>query len=380
VERGRVYEIEGGDVTKVGGGVTNDSQCLQQTNPQLQSAILSQRPVVAKFLAVQAGSGYTRLLHSRQLMKNIEFLIYRLNYVDARTLFSKRLSSDEELAQVIESATNPDFDVNKKRTKSGFRWALRGFHQYKYDAMDRWIGVVTVARSTVYRKGLVVTEEGIENAVSEANPPLADTSLMVIDFNRHLFAVQYDSAMMQSAEWLTNVERILNAAVVSKGYGVRIKLEPLPAKENFETEFRQFQAVTRLRLKLRIPNPDLGPTFERLYRELSEGGIREITQDMRNANGLNFSDNSLPRASLDMALAGYKDGVVNVTGVRNGRRHKIELGKEVVQIEFEELREHADDIATGSDNAEVRKMLMRLTEKLDEALDGDYPNDKSDEA
>lgn len=264
----------------------------------------------------------------------------------------------------------------KSRKKSGFRWALRQFHRVADEELNRQIAFLTLARSEVYRRGPVVTSEGIEDAVSEPRPPLAHMALIMVDFDRHIFAVEYSALLMSSEEWHKQLERRLDRAARKIGYTTRLRLEPVPPREQFEAQFKQFERVTRLRLTLRIPNPDITPTFERLFREMKEGGVREFSEDMRNVEGLNVSGNTLPRASLDMALSGYKKGTVRVTGLINGDFRTLEVGEEISRAEVDGVRDYIEGMAAGSNSPEVRKAMRAIIRKIDEVLGDDHANSR----
>jgi hypothetical protein len=304
-------------------------------------------------------------------MKDIQFLIYRLNYVDGAThnLFLKPLRDDRDLSRVFQAATQENFDIVKSRYQAGFQWALRQFHFIEDNDFDRIYAVLTLARSELYRRGAVVTPSGIRDAVSESSPPLADTILLLFDFKRHLFAIQHDYAMMQSDVWRKELESILGRAARSLQFETKLRLEPVPRKEAFESDLRRFERVTRIGLTLRIPNPDIGPTFKRLFEEMAEGGVREFSQVMQNPEGLNLSDGLLPKASLDMALSGYKKGNIKIKGIVNGRSEKLTLGGEVSSMEVEGIRDYVDGIATGSTSPQVKKAMRSILRRIDRLLE-----------
>ncbi len=90
--------------------------------------------------------------------------------------------------------------------------------------------------------------------------------------------------------------------------------------------FKSFSPLIRLRLKVRLPNPDLTRYTRKIYDELNAGEIREYTQDMRNPRGLNRDEGNLPHASVALAEAGYRDGDVTLVGIRDGRIRKEVIG------------------------------------------------------
>jgi hypothetical protein len=231
--------------------------------------------------------------------------------------------------------------------------------------------MVTFARGTISKLGPTVTSTGIEIANSESTPPLAQNTLVVVDLKRHIVAVEYASILMQSEVWRKQFEAVLNQAVGAAGFTSYIRLEAITLPEKLNEEISTFEKVTRITLTLAIPNPDIGPTFKRLYDEMNQGQIRELKQDMSNQGGMNVEPGSLPRASIDMALGGYREGKISVDGVRNGVGVNVSIGgkdDEIARIKIEGLREYVDGLHDGSSSSETKKVMRLLLQKVDELL------------
>jgi hypothetical protein len=299
----------------------------------------------------------------------MDFLLFRLNYEHRPNLFESNISDDNDLLRVLRRAVHPQFDVVKSRVTSGFRWALRGFHLSTVDAIkERPYVVLTLARSTLYKSGLIITDSGLETAVSTSTPALADSVLILLDLSRHIFAVEYNSDLMQSNVWRQQLEQKLARAARGEGFGTKVLLIPVPPREKVDAELQKFQKITRLKLTLSLPNPDISPTFKRLYDEMIEGGVRELRQDMSNPEGLRVSDQSLPKSSLDMALSGYKRGTVTVRGLVNGKLSSFVVGDDVSRIEVYGIREYAEGLAMGTEDQNVQRAAQAIIDKIDEAL------------
>jgi hypothetical protein len=300
----------------------------------------------------------------------MNFLLYRLNYEHRPTLFESAIRNDDDLLLVLKRATEPRFDVVKSRVTSGFQWSLRSFHltETEDEPELRDVVVLTLAKSTLYRAGMVVTDSGMASAVSTSTPALADKLLILLDLNRHIFAIEYNSYLLQSDAWRKELEQTLAKAARAEGFGTRILLIPVPPREEVNARLQRFEKITRVKLTLSLPNPDIGPTFKRLYEEMIEGGVRELKQDMSNRDGLIVSEQSLPKASLDMALSGYKRGTVTVTGLENGRPSKIVVGDDVSRVEVYGIRQYAEGIAAGSNDPAVRRAARAIVSKIDESL------------
>ncbi len=96
--------------------------------------------------------------------------------------------------------------------------------------------------------------------------------------------------------------------------------------------------------------------------------MRELSEDMKNIEGLDVSGDTLPRASLDMALSGYKKGALRVTGLVDGDFKTLEFSEQISRAEVEGVREYIQGMAAGSDNPDVRKALRAVVRKIDEIL------------
>jgi len=238
------------------------------------------------------------------------------------------IRSDREIIQVIERATESRFDYEILSGRHGYRWGLRELNEYDSDSQHDAQSLLSVAlaRSVLTQSGQTVTDEGIEEALSQLSPPAADVIHLIFYMKRHFVLVEYSSAMLSSDLWRKSLHEILDSACRSMEKVSEIRLEPLPRNEEITKAFQSFDTLTRLRVKLRIPNPELDRRTERLRKDMRDGGIREYLQDMKNPAGLSRDENGLPFASTAMAQAGYKDGEVVMSGSRGGRRITVRTG------------------------------------------------------
>lgn len=301
-------------------------------------------------------------------MTSVEFVLLRLNFVDRLSLFSRPLRADQDLIRVVTTASRESFDRQRARAGSGFRWSMRATTEYTEPDTNRPTLIFALARSTLYRRGNVVSAEGIRRAVSESTPPLADTVSVILDLKYHVLAVEYSSTLMQSDVWRTELENILTAAAYALEFTTQIRLEPIRDVEEIRGELGKFTKVTRLRLKLRIPNPDIGPSFKRLYDEMIQGDVRELREDMSNPDGLNLSGDGLPRASLDMALGGYRKGPIVVNGATEAGADRLTIGEDISRIEVQGIRDVAQAILDASDESDVRRAVRAVLKKIDQVL------------
>ena len=148
---------------------------------------------------------------------------------------------------------------------------------YSPDESFRVVGL-TLARSIVAQLGQTVTENSIEDAVSHPSLPPAQTVHLFFNMVRHLVAVEYNSDVMGSELWRSSLHEMLDSAAGTLEFRSGLRLEPVPKDAEILSAFRSFSILTRLKVRLRIPNPELSRYTARLRKEMEESAIREYTQ------------------------------------------------------------------------------------------------------
>lgn len=300
-------------------------------------------------------------------MKTQKFLLFRLNLVDREMLFENRITDDLTLFRVIESATDEQFDVDKRGPRTSYKWALREATFGAVEQLERPFISVTFSCGVMSRKGPIVTPRGIVQGTSSLNPPAATLVLILIDLKRHICAVEnVPSVMSGQPGWKGLLQTILASAAWKLGFTSMIHLEPIAPEETVEIALKSWDRITRLRVALRIPNPDLGPSYRHLYEEMKRSGVREIYQDMRNESGLTLESDTLPQASIDMSLKGYRGGPLRLNGYKNGRKDELTVDDEVASIEVDSLQSFIEGYAAGQKSAAVKAFARTLIDRIEE--------------
>lgn len=295
-----------------------------------------------------------------------EFELYRMNLIEKEpTIFHQELRgirADNDILRVLEQATKPDYLAATQGPRATYKWALRAFCDY---GMAPPVVSITLARSTVERQGFIVTDNGIEEGLSEAEPPLAEAIQLFFHMGRHLVAVEHLSTITDTNRWREVFEGLFEKAALDLGYWGTIDLEPVPREEEILKAFRSFERLSRLRLVLRLPNPELTRYSKKLYDEMLAGGIREYLQDMKNPRGLSQEPGQLPHASVEIAQAGYKRGTVKMEGVRNGKKEKVETGLKAARGRLDILRDFVRSIREAAGSAGARQVVESLVNEID---------------
>ncbi len=311
----------------------------------------------------------------------LQFEIYRLNIVDEEALtfefMGRNIRSDEDIKKILERVTNPEFDMLSESGRSTFRWSVREYVETKARDFENVspVCIISLGRSILQQHGQTVTESGVEEALTTLNPPSAEVIHLMFYLERHLVIAEYNSSIMQSQTWRYALERMSDRAAQFVELLPGLRLEPMPKDDEIIHIFKSFQRLVRLRVKLRIPNPEMDRRTERLRKDMLDGAIREYTQDMKNPSGLSQAEGGLPHATAAMAQAGYKEGEVTMTGFRDGKRQTVRTGKRAARGRVEGLRDFVRGIGSTARTAEGRQMVRSILEEVDKLAELPTPPD-----
>jgi hypothetical protein len=297
-----------------------------------------------------------------------QFELYRLNILDTDPLFpefGQRIVLDEQILEVLQKAASADFDWTQETKKAAYKWSMRQFIDYGPLAVRGHIASVVLAKSTLKKDGIIVTDEGITSGTSDATPPLASTMMLFFDMQRHLVAVEYHGELSQNKKWKKAFSKIVVNAANAMHMSSSLILEEVPEKHEIIKLFKSFDRLTRLKVYLRLPNPELSRYTKALYEDLQNGGIREYLQDMKNPSGLSKKEQTRPFASVALAEEGYKSGEVLFEGLKEGRFTKVKSSEEAARGTLEILKDYVRGIAANAKAKETRHVLSAITDEID---------------
>lgn len=302
------------------------------------------------------------------MSRRFSFDLYRLNVEDSDDLFAqsqlRRLRTDEDIAAVLQCATEAAQDQFQKTRAAVFKWSIREYRDLSESMPERPLLHVILARSIVERDGAIVTDQGMSVGTSSLNPPLATTAVCLFDLSRHLVAIEHTGELAQTA-WKEFFERILATAANRLEFYSAIELEPVSEENGILGLFRSFDRLTRVRITLRIPNPELSRYTKLLYEDLTKSGIRELTQDMKNPNGLSKAEDARPFATAVLAEQGYKKGDVLFEGLRDGAFEQATSGSEAARGSVRGLRDFVRGLHANARAQEAQRVLAAITAEID---------------
>lgn len=306
------------------------------------------------------------------MSKYAHFSIYRLNIIDKdllNILGGKKLRSDKDISWIISEAAHEQHDIIDETKKSLYIWSLRHFIE-KNSAGSSILGVI-LSKSIAKREGEIVTKTEITSGLSEFSPPPADSISIYIFLDRHLVAVEKNSKITNSNKWQKQLSRITDSASKIANFDSFLSLEERPDEKELMNIFRSFSTLTRLRVNLRLPNPELTRYSKKLYDDLLEGGIREYLQDMKNPNGLSTELGKRPHATLEVAKSGYKDGAITFAGIKGGKREEVVTGEKAIVISSRILKERVRNSLVTPDAGDSLMVFNEIKELLDAKIPRD---------
>jgi hypothetical protein len=89
---------------------------------------------------------------------------------------------------------------------------------------------------------------------------------------------------------------------------------------------------------------------------------------MRSEQGLNINGETLPRATIDMAMRGYRNGKIRFYGFRDNKSDEFTVADDVARIQIEEVRDFIEGYVAGRTNREVERFARAITQKIDESV------------
>lgn len=299
--------------------------------------------------------------------KPFDFRAHRLNVVHQPDLFRENIGiveNDAQILSLIESSTNSQHDLIIEGRENIYKWAIRDAELIDVTDKARVLSF-KIVRSIVREPSDVLTDENVSHGYVDYDPPKAVSCTCLLYFNRHAVAVEYASALMSSEAWRKNFSSIVASAARSLRIGSTLELEPIPSEREILETFRSYRKLTRMRVYLRIPNPELSQHARKLYSEMKEGGVREYLQDMKNPTGLSKEEASLPYAAADIAQNGYKKGDVKFEGIRGHRFEKISTGSKAARGSISGVKEFVRGLSANAKSKEAAKVLEAVASELE---------------
>lgn len=314
---------------------------------------------------------------------DLDLDLYRLTVRDAELLLpfmGERIRNDEQIVEVLKAACDGHADYHQETSKANYIWGLRNFTELPSEVYPRAkVFAVALAKATKDRDGVVFMPQTLEVGTSVAAPPTAEVAMLVFQMTRHLVAVEYKSTVTYGQGWLRALHEVLRRAADQLHFTSTLQLQAKPTKFEILKSFRSFDTLTRLRVQLLLPNPDLSRLTKNLYEELRKGGIREYLADMRNPSGLSKEEQTLPHAAAAMAEDGYKKGEVLLEGIRQGRRETVRTGTRPARMKMDGIKNFVRGLSATARTKEGQNITDSILKEIDRVADADEENELAHE-
>lgn len=304
---------------------------------------------------------------------DFNFDLYRLTIQDRELLLpfmGDVIRTDEQIVAVLKTACSDIWDCRVEKQAGIYVWGLRDFAEITSDENPTIKTFsVNLAKATIEKEGAVFTPNTIQHGTSISQPPPAIVVTLVFHMTRHLVAVEYKSTVTGGHAWLKALHDILQRVASHLHFTSTIELQTKPQKSEILKTFVSFQRLTRIKVQLLLPNPDLSRLTKGLYDELTTGGIREYIADMRNPGGLSQQEQTLPHAAAAMAEDGYKKGEVLMEGVRDGRKEIVKTGTRPARGKVEGIKDFVRGQATTARTKEGKNITEAIIKEIERVSD-----------
>lgn len=304
-------------------------------------------------------------------VNEFEFELFRINLVHEAAgleMGFRHFQSDADIASTIETACSSQDLFEKDPTGSAYyQWRLADSLVIPAEDSED-LGLIVcfkLVRETFRKSGATVTPEGrVKDVDTEMKPPLATVAQIVCFMDRHLAVIEHCSELMGSAKWKAHLENLLAKAASSSSFNTKIHFEAKPKRVEVMEAFESFHRLTRLKVTLLLPNPDLPRFGEALYERMKAGGVRRYVQDMSNPDGLVREKGELPYAAIALAEAGYKDGEVELTGELDGQVTTRKTGGVPDRGRLDLLKSYVRGLKKGTSKDDAHKCLRAILTEI----------------
>lgn len=263
------------------------------------------------------------------------FMAYRLIKSTEEDLWSMMrendLKNDDDIINFWEHACSSQYDVIHSTEKNKYKWSFRKGTSITDDQDNRLLDVYILGKSFLEKDALVVDESGFHEDRTYSQPAPAETMELLIFWKRHIVLVENRSQMVTGETWLKHYNEIMIRVAEKMDFKKMPQLENIPPEKSILSIFSNLSKVTRIKVHLELPNPDMSRLTKQLKEKLEEDQIQELKQDMFNPNGMSKNEGGLPHASLALAELGYKKGPVLIEGTNEDGPQRFETGKDTTK-------------------------------------------------
>lgn len=198
---------------------------------------------------------------------DFDFHVYRINIVDDEDTFDfygKRIRTNAEIVEVVRASAKKTFDKDRALPETTHRWSIRDFSEHTLSARGGTVCSITIARSTIEQTGPVVNDSEIATERTHSDRPVAQTMRLFFYLRRHLLIVESNNVLMSTNAWLDHLQHTLHQSAGSLHFASDLRFEPKAKDQEVMEAFRSYATLTRLSVRLRLPNPEVSKEAKEL--------------------------------------------------------------------------------------------------------------------
>lgn len=296
------------------------------------------------------------------------FMAYRLIKSTEEDLWSimreNDLKNDDDIIKFWAYASSSTFDVIHETEKNKYKWSFRKGTTILDENENEILSIYVLGKSSLEKDALVVDDDGFHEDRTYSQPAPAETMELLVYWRRHIVLVENRSKMVTGETWLRHYNEIMIKVAEQKDYKKIPQLENIPMEKSIISIFNNLKKVTRIKVHLELPNPDMSRLSKHLKEKLEEDQIQELKQDMFNPNGISKKEKGLPISSLALAELGYKKGSVHIEGEGDHGFEKYETGHETAKGSLTGFKSFLKGLRANTKTKEGINMIEAIETEL----------------
>lgn len=297
------------------------------------------------------------------------FMTYRLIKSTEEDLWSisrkNDLNNDDDIIKFWQYASQSNFDIIHETDKNKYKWSFRQGTTILDDNNNKILTTYVLGKSLLEKDAIVVDDDGFHEDRTYSQPAPAETMELLVYWKRHIVLIENRSKMVTGETWLKHYNQIMIKVSEEMDYKKIPQLENIPLVKSIISIFYKLKKVTRIKVHLELPNPDMSRLSKSLKEKLEEDSIQELKQDMFNPNGISKKEEGLPISSLALAELGYKKGPVFIEGVGENGLEKYETGTKTAKGSLHGFKNFIKGLRTNTKTKEGKNMIDAIELELE---------------
>jgi hypothetical protein len=297
------------------------------------------------------------------------FMAYRLIKSTEEDLWSisrnNDLINDDDIIKFWEYASQSHFDIIHETNHNKYKWSFRKGTVIVDGNENKLLNTYVLGKSLLEKDAIVVDDNGFHEDRTYSQPAPAETMEILVYWKRHIVLIENRSKMVTGETWLKHYNEIMIKVAEEMDYKKVPQLENIPIVKSIISIFNKLKKVTRIKVHLELPNPDMSRLSKSLKEKLEEDSIQELKQDMFNPNGISKKEEGLPLSSLALAELGYKKGSVFIEGIGENGFEKYETGNKTAKGSLHGFKNFIKGLGINTKTKEGTNIIAAIEQELE---------------